>query len=162
MHLSVRAITFTDQRLEVNEIDPLGWILGKDAVVPLGTKCESSDQLSWVSSLACEIPARALECTSDRWSVRGWPDRRCPTIPCQWQWRCRMQGQPILSIRLLNLLLFYTLSKKVQKLRLGLYTFKRYTLGSNMHPLGVNKIQKCSFWKCTAPVTFFVPFFLRE
>jgi len=34
---------------------------------------------------------------------------------------------------------------------------KVYQEGANMHPLGT----KCTFWKCTAPVTAFVPFFLR-
>ncbi len=36
-----------------------------------------------------------------------------------------------------------------------------YTRGTNMYPLGVNKFQKCTFWKDTTPVTAFVPFFLR-
>lgn len=98
VHLSVWAITFPNQRLEVNEIDPLGGILGKETVVPLGSKWESSDQLSWAGSLAWDISARALECRLDRWRVRGWPTRRCPPMPCQWQWLWKIQGQLILSI----------------------------------------------------------------
>ncbi len=29
-----------------------------------------------------------------------------------------------------------------------------------MHPLGVNKVLKCTYLKVTVPVTAFVPFFL--
>jgi len=46
-----------------------------------------------------------------------------------------------------------------------------YILGVNMYILGANMyhyvpicslwVQKCTFWKGTAPVTAFIPFFLR-
>lgn len=34
-----------------------------------------------------------------------------------------------------------------------------YLLGTNMYPLGVNKVQRCSYRKGVNPLTAFVPFF---
>lgn len=36
-----------------------------------------------------------------------------------------------------------------------------YQQGTNMHPLGVNKVQKCLFRKGTAPPTAFGPFIFK-
>lgn len=58
----------------------------------------------------------------------------------------------------------YTIRKKVQKCHLDRTLSKatnKYHLGTNMHPLGGNKVQRCTCWKCTAPVTAFVFVFLR-